>query len=357
MPHSKGILSLMKESGFECLPCARRNIDFERLTEYDESREHQTEMPFERPAFDGNRRRIPSYPEDVPSILRYFLDGSRRTYRVSDVIVDGRYFPVVAGQVGVAIVERHHDGHVRPVKRFCGLRNVLALPERCNPSDLRSLEDTIREKGHHPFQVLSYTIKKDRDPVDLAVAKIMDMMHGLEIQALAQMTDENMLGMERMLVIDGALRFRRRFQITQFRNVLGLSKSFQASMTVGKGTKKQSIGSIAARLDRGYRSQVFRTEDQGRTLGVWYLRMRDARLMSDPLQGTVKLERYAVDNEVSDGFDGDQVDTISHFVVQERNVTPYSSDSRWASHIYPIYLAEQYIKSSFMSNMKFVGLF
>jgi len=40
---------------------------------------------------------------------------------------------------------------------------------------------------------------------------------------------------------------------------------------------------------------------------------------------------------------------VSGSLLSERNVTPYGRDRRWHSHLYPIYLAEQAIKSAFYS--------
>jgi hypothetical protein len=92
--------------------------------------------------------------------------------------------------------------------------------------------------------------------------------------------------------------------------------------------------------------------------GMWYLRIRQPELMSMPLEGVVKLECYAVDpSEKEIGLDADRIDNISRFILQERNVTPYQSDGRWASHIYPIYMAETYLKRSFRSDAHFKALF
>ena len=39
-------------------------------------------------------------------LFKFFLDGSRRTYKVDDIELNRRIFPIVAGQIGVACVER-----------------------------------------------------------------------------------------------------------------------------------------------------------------------------------------------------------------------------------------------------------
>lgn len=39
-------------------------------------------------------------------LFNYFLDGSRRTYKVDDIEINKRIFPIMAGQIGVACCER-----------------------------------------------------------------------------------------------------------------------------------------------------------------------------------------------------------------------------------------------------------
>ena len=81
-------------------------------------------------------------------------------------------------------------------------------------------------------------------------------------------------------------------------------------------------------------------------------------MVTNPLEGIVKVERYAIDSsDQEEGFESDRIDNISRHILRERNVSPYQSDSRWASHIYPVFLAETYLKSSFMSDMQFKALF
>jgi len=116
--------------------------------------------------------------------------------------------------------------------------------------------------------------------------------------------------------------------VTQFRNVIGLSKTFRPSFAVGTGRGKRDVGAITASLEMGERTLVFKTMGEDRFIGVWYLRIRPRNRMTNPLQGIVKVESYAIDDrEMQDGLDSDRVDTISTHVLRERNVTPYGQDS------------------------------
>ncbi len=352
------VLSIMKDEGFQCLPCVPLNLDVERFQEYRDSDEHPAETPFERPPLITARKRVEELGDSIPTILRYFLDGSRRTYKIADVILDGRFLPLVAGQVGVAVVGRRDDSTgVQPLRGFCEFRNVIAFPNKVPDDDLKSLEDKINRPGSPKFHLLHYTVRPERDPVDLGVAKIMSVMHGMEIETVKKMAGQHYLGNDRLLVIDGPLRFKEEFDVVQFRNVIGLSKSFRPSFSVGKA-KKQDVGYITSGLAFGERTSVFRTAEESKIIGMWYMRLRPPHRMTDPLQGVVKAECYAVDPEDREnGLDTERVDVISAHILRERNVTPFKADSRWASHIYPIYVAETYLKASYMSDVRFEALF
>ena len=78
--------------------------------------------------------------------------------------------------------------------------------------------------------------------------------------------------------------------------------------------------------------------------------------MTNPLAGVLKIEILAHGDEKENGLDKDRVDSLSAMIMSERNVTPYGSDTRWANHLYPIYLTESFLKSGFLSDIYFKGL-
>jgi hypothetical protein len=172
------------------------------------------------------------------------------------------------------------------------------------------------------------------------------------------LAEKKFLQPNKVLIIDGPLRFSHKFKdITQVRNVIGLSKSFRPNFNVGKGRNKVQVGTLASGLDFGERTTVFRTTFNEKTIGVWYMRIHSRTFLTNPLQGVVKLECYAMSDEIENNISVDRIDTYSAHLLRERNVTPYGVDTRWASHIYPIYTAENYIKNAFMSDIHFVNLF
>jgi len=353
------ILSFLKDSRYNILECGRINLDFDRFTEDKESAEHKSERLFEYPTLQ-KKKIVPSSPY-ASSIFAFFLDGSRRTYKIADYITpDGRYLPIVAGQIGVAVLKREYStGDLRVLRDYSRIESLIVFPDQgTNENELRELAEAIKKISKRSFTVTRYNLKKEKEPVDLAIAKITSMMHNLELKTVSDLTANSLLSPGEMLVLDGSLEFRKKIDIVQFRNIVGLSKSFRPSSSLVKGKQKCDVGALVSSLQRRERTPVYLTTVENNKIGMWYLRIRETKYMSNPLQGVLKLECFAVDpDEQENGLHSDRVDTISENVLRERNVTPYGSDLRWANHIYPIYLAENYIKSCFMSDVVFEGLF
>jgi hypothetical protein len=356
------ILTLLEQSigsGLKILPCERVNLDHLHTIDYKDDDEHPVETPFEDPPLVARKKRVEETEQSIPTILKFFLDGSRRTYKVADIIFKGKYLPLVAGQIGVGVIERKDDySTLAPLRKYCTFKNVLAFPDVISTDDLKELEKRINEKSRVKLELIKYTLKEGKEPVDLGVAKINIRMQDEEIKTVLRMSNDHLLSSERLLIIDGPLRFKKDFDIVQFRNVVGLSKSFRPTFKVGKGSKCQDVGSITFGLECGERTSVFKISDDTKVIGTWYLRIRKKERMSNPLQGILKMERYATDPlEIENGLDSIIIDNISSFILRERNVTPYGKDMRWATHIYPIFIAETYIKSSFMSDIRFKASF
>ena len=79
---------------------------------------------------------------------------------------------------------------------------------------------------------------------------------------------------------------------------------------------------------------------------VWYIRLRDKKQTLTPFDGILKVEKILVTQEdVDNGVDSDLVDYLSACLINERNPVCYGKDLRWANHIYPVYLTEQFVKS------------
>lgn len=289
---------------------------------------------------------------------------------LSKASIKGHYLPFCAGQIGVAVLQRDDSGRFSTVRNLTTVRNVLSVPNLIGEDSTHDIADQINtslDKKHH-FTIVryDYVSKEDKDPGDLGRAMIIDEMQRQELRTIREMIQQNMIHDKAMLAKDGGLQYRHdkikdlnlsRDDIVQLRNVIGLAKTFKPTLTLGKGRNRQSLGNLTKGLRWKERTTVIRPPDnKATTYGWWYLRLRPTDWMYSPLQGVVKIEVFASGQEKEDGISQARADTISSYVLAERNVTPYKADARWATHIYPIFLTETYLRSSFLSHTRFKSL-
>jgi len=364
----KRLISILRENNIECLPNERFTLDVEMFPENGEEYLFPKQVLFESPKLQGGKKWVPEIPV---SMFRYFLDGSQRSYRVIDASFKSRYLPICAGQVGVAVLERGDSGHIVPRRDLTRIENILAMPDILEEDNAKDLERKINNEmpANKHFRIVRYNYqsKEDKDPADLGRAMIIHEMQILELKTIREMISNYVIQDERMLVKDGSLQYRdtkikdlnlSKDDLVQLRNVIGLAKTFKPNMTLGQGRGRQDLGNLTKGLDWKERTTVISpNKDEVTTHGWWYLRLRPRDKVYSPLQGIVKIEVFAsAEEKDNDGITEARADTVSSYVLQGRNVTPYNADTRWASHIYPIYLAETYLRSSFLSHERFKSL-
>jgi len=68
---------------------------------------------------------------DAP-LFHFFLDGSRRTYKVDDIEINRSVYPVIAGQIGVACCQRHSPDKFKCPEGAFERKLVLSLPSVAN---------------------------------------------------------------------------------------------------------------------------------------------------------------------------------------------------------------------------------
>ncbi|MFN0215117.1 MAG: hypothetical protein ACKVT2_12750 [Saprospiraceae bacterium] len=314
-------------------------------------------------------------------LFRYFLDGSRRVYKIDDVQYGRRLFPVVAGQIGVACCERVSKSEFR--NAIIERPFVLALPgSEANPEGkntdlfLNKLKDQVNDLerlkrfGVQISKILSYSsIKGDDDFTDRGIAMIQDEMIEREKKIVAELATRNLLGPERYLMKDGSLEYKEMQkgdyrQLSKIKNnyrwVVGVSKSFNPELM--RDTKGKSNAPIIANLPFASRTPAFthQTDIVGNNVHfcVWYVRVRERRYTESPFAGVLKIEKLLVsEEEKENGLDSSEIDTITANIINERNPVCYGKDQRWANHLYPIYLTEIFIKSRYLSDLYFLNLF
>jgi hypothetical protein len=114
----------------------KRSIDDDSASEYATTTSALKGL-FSKPRQQQREGRLgPRHRRKDPEPLTYFMDGSRRVFRFSDIILpDGRYFPVLAGQVGVAVLARTANGAMAPLREFVQYRNILVFPDTVDRAD------------------------------------------------------------------------------------------------------------------------------------------------------------------------------------------------------------------------------
>lgn len=363
----KRLIKILQDNNIECLPNERFSLDVEMFPQNEEGVSLPNVALFENPILQGGRCFIEDH--DV-SFFRYFLDGAQRSYRVIEASIHGQYLPFCAGQAGVAVLERDDKGKFSPINSLTTIHNILAVPNLITEGYAQELNERINkelpEKHHFKIVRYDYKSKEDKDPGDLGRAMIIDEMQRQELDTIRKMIKEHMISDRAMLAKDGGLQYRHEKikdlnlttdDMVQLRNVIGLAKTFKPSLTLGKGRKRQSLGNLTKGLRWKERTTVIAPPDnKEKAYGWWYIRLRPTDWMYSPLQGIVKIEVFATGEELEDGVSQARADTISSYVLAERNVTPYNADTRWATHIYPIYLTETFLRSSFLSHTRFKSL-
>lgn len=325
--------------------------------------------------------------DQVP-LFKYFLDGSRRTYKIDDIEINRRVFPIMAGQIGVACCERKKQNKFKCAELESNL--VLALPTEANPevrnpelffNNLRNIINDIprvQKSGLKFSKILSYTSKIDPDTQGLkyehlGIAAIHDEMIDIEKKIVAKLTAKNLLDENNYLLKDGSLQYKpmktgEYKELSKIKNnyryVIGASKLFNPEFSKDRSGK--SNAALLAKLPLYHRTPAYMFQhesDKWAFLGdnkysIWYVRIREAKYTESPFAGILKIEKILItESENENGLDSDLIDVITANIINERNPVCYGKDSRWANHLYPIYLTELFLKSNYLSDINFLNLF
>lgn len=373
--------ALERETGRVCIDTFRRCLDSERasIIEYDDSLEREfMDKSGETVRYGGPRSvsLIAKEWQDREPALRLFMDGSRRTYKISDIPIGTQVFPIIAGQVGVGVCKRENR---RLSACELVIHTILAFPDKLD-------REGKNEKQHRAFLVdlrrrlnesqtrvqldalLLYRTQANENFEDKGIAQIQEHMIEQEKEMVQLLVQKNCINDRAWLIKDGSLEYSRlsdkddRFAFSRirsnYRRVVGVSKSFNPELA--KLSKGRSAAGLIAKLKPCERTPaaMYQTDRVEGKFAVWYVRLRDARQSRGPFDGIVKVEKILVtDHEAEHGLESSEVDNISAWLVNERNPVCYGKDDRWANHLYPVYLTESFIKSKYRGTAHFINLF
>jgi hypothetical protein len=312
---------------------------------------------------------------NIPPLFKYFLDGSRRTYKVDDVAYNNKIYPIIAGQIGVGCCQRLKPDNFKG--KIIEMQNVIVMPSIADAdgykpdlyfnnllSKVNKLEK-LRKIGVKFKKILRYSSKKENDKYEnSAIAKIQNEMIELEKTVVLNLTAKKLLNADTYLIKDGSLEyklmetgnFRELAKIkNNYRHVIGVSKRFNPEIA-----GKNNITKLAE-LPLYHRTPAikYNTGMVGDiNFAIWYIRIRDKKYSASPFEGIIKVEKILVtDSEYEEGLESEEIDNISAHLINERNPVCYGSDNRWANHLYPIYLTERFIKSKYLSDGFYLNLF
>lgn len=231
-------------------------------------------------------------------IFSYFLDGSRRTFKVDDISYDKQVFPVIAGQIGVGCCKRINK-RMKSEKFY--KESIIVLPDK-SYTDTWDIEQYFskmtrdlneqNKTNKHFFElssILSYKTStlNNTKLEDRGIAVIQDRMVELEKSMVHELVKENKLNQDNYLLKDGSLEYKvmnkgneNLRELSKIKNnynwVVGVSKSFNPESCKDHTGKPNS--DYIANLPVYHRTPVARFENKD-FLGdvqfaVWYIRLR-----------------------------------------------------------------------------------
>lgn len=216
-----------------------------------------------------------------PPLFKFFLDGSRRVYKVDDIQYDKKVFPIVSGQISVACCgrEMNTDNTFKQFYRVAeeaypvvclpvtaneeGIDNGVYFNNLCNKINQLSF---IKNGGYEIGKVLYYLTKLEGNETleNKGIARIQDEMIDCEKRIVSWLMSKHLLTHKQYLIKDGSIQYKPMKhgdykELTRIRNnyrhVVGVSKRFNPNLM--KDNKNQSSAGQIANLPLYHRTPAF----------------------------------------------------------------------------------------------------
>ena len=306
------------------------------------------------------------------SRFKYFLDGSRHVYKVGDVAIGGMIYPVVAGQIIVGCCQREK----RVISDFEHIRKIVLAMPQCYDIDnhgknfflkkCKDINNALNEKSNMPFDIKldgiipykidgSEVVRGKNKYLTQAITTIQNEMMDEERRMVNHLCLDGIVGESAKLIKDGTLEYKKNYSNAsadadldkamfdiRIENVVGVSKMFDPELL---NKLEPRIGRILAELPPYSRTNAYRYVHEGKVYCVWYLRIRETYNRATSFSDIIKVELVMVGK---DTIKTSQIDHISKNLINEANPVCFGKDSRWANHLYPVYLTESYCKSKYI---------
>jgi len=270
-------------------------------------------------------------------LLRYFLDGSARTFFLGDAVEGSRRTPIHVSQVGAAAIVRDATGRMKVAKSVH--RIVLMMDAKSV-----SFGDAVKSKVEAAGPRFGFVDAMENDGESELTSPGKEPRSRAAHKAHHVMaTEEENLGRElprsedEWLVLDGSLG-KDLYKWQAVPCFLGVTKSFSREPTFslpGVRGKRETLNlyDLLSKLPFSSRTCAFSIR-AGKAV-QWYVRLREQKHLDYPLMGVVKVE---LPNLGGEPIPSDLINEISGALVSERQATPHGKDPRWHAHIYSIYL-------------------
>jgi len=289
--------------------------------------------------------------------FRYFLDGSYRHYFLATGLEHDRSTPIFLSQIALAIINRDDNGKIHTVKRQHQWFLLIAK-SRISDAAWQSIQNATKNT---PYNIIvGDLLEKDeysdgfgeaQDLREKGRGKTRHLMSAMEFEVASKFIPTVSEG---WMIKDGLVSFGNYGAGMQTERVIGVAKNFttlQKFYIQGKRTERESVASLIGNLPHRHRTPAFQGF-AGKT-AFWYLRLRSSQQLQYPLFGVIKVEiPVLIDQPITTEL----IDEISGALLAEQFVTPYGSDDRWHSHLYPIYQAEHASKQQFVSTQILQGI-
>jgi len=289
--------------------------------------------------------------------FRYFLDGSYRHYFLATGLEHDRSTPIFLSQIALAIINRDDNGKIHTVRREHQWFLLLAKA-RISENAWQSIQNATKNTPYNikvgdlaEMDAYSGDFGQAQDLRERGRSKTRHLMSTMEFEIAGQFMPTIAEG---WMIKDGLVSFGKFGGGMQSERVIGVAKNFnsiQKFYVQGKAREKESVASLIGNLPPHHRTPAF--EGFGSKTAFWYLRLRSSEQLQYPLFGVIKVEIPVLTEQP---ITTELLDEISGALLAEQFVTPYGSDDRWHSHLYPIYQAEHASKQQFVSTQILQGI-
>lgn len=322
-----------------------------------------------------------SYIQSTSPIFNYFLDGSRHIYKIDDIAIGRKIYPILAGQIVVGCCQRPSRDEFK--KLIVENKIVIALPDDFDIDDENKGGNFCRlycerincEMEKVPFlkdhnirlnQMLLYKtdghdeLLKGKDKYrSRAQALIQNEMTDSEQLVVKELCRLHLLDDEHFLLKDGSIDYNPRYSNmglsptefallhTNYKHVVGVSKRFDPELM--NDFEGNRLSKTISNLNPFERTKVYeyQSEYSQSYYAVWYLRLRKSDFRETPVSDIIKCEMVL--DEKGAMIDSEVIDIISANLIREAFPVCYGNDVRWANHLYPVYLTESFCKSQYIS--------